>query len=58
MTPKERFLPRIIDSSRKIRIAKGAGVTVADVNVLLSRFEQMQQFAKIFKGGGRFPRLF
>lgn len=58
MTPKERMVPRILDGSRKVRIAKGAGVTVADVNVLLSRFEQMQQFAKIFKAGGRFPGLF
>lgn len=58
MTPKERMVPRILDASRKMRIAKGAGVNVADVNALLSRFEQMQQFAKMFKGGGRFPGLF
>lgn len=58
MTPKERLVPRILDSSRKARIAKGAGVTVAEVNSLLSRFEQMQQFVKMFKGKGRFPGLF
>lgn len=58
MTLKERIVPRILDGSRKMRIAKGAGVTVAEVNALLSRFEQMQQFAKMFKGGGRFPGLF
>lgn len=58
MTQKERLVPRILDASRKVRIAKGAGVSVAEVNALLSRFEQMQQFAKMFKGGGRFPGLF
>jgi signal recognition particle subunit SRP54 len=58
MTVKERIMPRILDGSRKLRIAKGAGVTVADVNILLSRFDQMQQFAKMFKSGGRFPGLF
>lgn len=58
MTPKERMVPRILDGSRKLRIAKGAGVTVADINALLTRFDQMQQFFKMFKGAGRFPRLF
>lgn len=54
MTPKERLYPRILDGSRKKRIAKGAGVTPADVNALLQRFEQSQQFAKLFKRFGRF----
>lgn len=58
MTAKERILPRILDGSRKVRIAKGAGVQVADINQLLARFEEMQQFAKLFKGSGRFPRPF
>lgn len=58
MTAKERVLPRILDGSRKQRIAKGAGVQVADINQLLARFEEMQQFAKLFKGSGRFPRPF
>lgn len=58
MTSKERIYPRLLDASRKQRIAKGAGVTVADVNGLLTRFEQTQQFAKMFKGSGRFPKLF
>lgn len=58
MTQKERMQPRILDGSRKLRIAKGAGVLVADVNILLARFEQTQQFVKMFKGSGRFPRLF
>ena len=58
MTPKERIHPRILDASRKMRIAKGAGVQPSDINQLLARFEEMQQFAKLIKGSGRFPRLF
>jgi len=58
MTPKERTSPRLLDASRKQRIAQGAGVQVADINALLSRFEQTQQFVKMFKGSGRFPGLF
>lgn len=58
MTSKERLNHRMLDNSRKVRIAKGAGVQVADINQLIARFEQTLQFAKIFKGSGRFPRLF
>ena len=53
MTRKERFYPKILNGSRKERIAKGAGVAVSDVNSLLKRFEQSQQFAKLFKRFGR-----
>lgn len=49
MTYKERVYPKVLDNSRKKRIASGSGVTVADVNVLLERFEQNQQFVKMFK---------
>jgi signal recognition particle subunit SRP54 len=58
MSKKERMLPRILDASRKQRIASGAGVQVSDINSLLSRFETTQQYVKLFKGSGRFPRLF
>ncbi len=58
MTRKERVSPRILDSSRKHRIARGAGVTVADINILLDRFEQSQQFVKLFKKFGRFNNFF
>ena len=54
MTPKERFYPKVLDGSRKKRIAKGAGVAVEDVNTLLQRFEQSKQYAKLFKKFGRF----
>ena len=55
MTLKERLYPKILDSSRKQRIAKGSGSTVVHVNQLLERFEQSQQFAKLFKKLGRVP---
>lgn len=54
MTLKERYYPKLLDGSRKQRIAKGAGVKVEDVNILLQRFEQSQQYAKLFKKHGRF----
>jgi signal recognition particle subunit SRP54 len=49
MTKKERFMPDILDGSRKKRIAQGAGVEVTTVNVLLQRFEQSKQFVKLLK---------
>ncbi len=55
MTPKERFNYKLLDGSRKGRIAKGAGVAVSEVNSLLKRFEQMQQYAKLFKRMSKFP---
>jgi signal recognition particle subunit SRP54 len=54
MTPKERSNPDIINGSRRLRIAKGSGRTVQEVNQLLTQFKQMQKFMKIAgKGGGR-----
>ncbi|NBV40673.1 signal recognition particle protein [bacterium] len=49
MTRKERLVPQILDGSRKQRVAKGAGVSVQDVNILLERFEQSKHFVKLFK---------
>jgi signal recognition particle subunit SRP54 len=54
MTPKERADHRLLNGSRKQRIAKGAGVPVSDVNLLIARFEQMQHFVKLFKKSGKF----
>jgi len=53
MTPKERLQPKILDTSRKNRIARGSGVTISDVNSLLNKFEQSQQFVKLFRRMGR-----
>ncbi|MCL4360934.1 signal recognition particle protein Srp54 [Candidatus Dependentiae bacterium] len=52
MTPKERLNPGILNNSRKQRVANGAGLKVVDVDFLLKRFEQTQQFAKIFSRMG------
>jgi len=49
MTRKERLAPHILDGSRKMRVAKGSGVLVQDVNLLLERFEQSKRFVKLFK---------
>lgn len=46
MTPEERRNPRIINSSRKKRIAKGSGTTVQEINALLRQFRQMQDLMK------------
>ena len=46
MTPEERRSPRIINSSRKKRIARGSGTTVREVNALLKQFRQMQRMIK------------
>ena len=50
MTPKERSKPDILSSSRKRRIALGAGSTIQEVNRLLKKFKQMQKMMK--KVGG------
>lgn len=53
MTKKERSSPRIIDGSRRKRIAKGAAVKVQDVNSLLTRFEEMKKVMKQLGGADR-----
>ncbi len=50
MTPQERRNPDIIKADRKIRIAKGCGQKVEDVNRLLKQFEQMKTMMKQMKG--------
>ena len=52
MTPQERTRPEIIKASRKRRIAAGAGVSVQEVNRLLSQFEQTQKMMKMVSKGG------
>src|SRR5947207_1441006 len=46
MTPAERAEPAILNGSRRLRIAKGAGRSVQEVNRLLERFQQMKQLLK------------
>lgn len=52
MTPYERRFPDVLKAARKQRIAKGAGVSVNDVNRLLKQYEQMAQVMKKFKKMG------
>jgi signal recognition particle subunit SRP54 len=51
MTPYERKHPDILKASRKIRIAKGSGLEVSDVNRLLKQYEQMKVIMKQIKNG-------
>ena len=54
MTPAERRNPKIIDASRRRRIARGCGLEVQDVNRLIKQFREMQRMMKTLqKTGGR-----
>ncbi len=50
MTPKERTNPEIINQSRKMRIAKGSGTNIQEVNRLLKQFDQMRKMMKMVTG--------
>jgi len=50
MTRKERQNPQILNGSRRLRIAKGSGTKVSEVNQLLKQFQQMRKMMKMFKG--------
>jgi len=50
MTPEERRSPEIINGSRRVRIAKGSGTTVPDVNRLVKQFSEMQRMMKQMGG--------
>jgi signal recognition particle subunit SRP54 len=52
MTPSERREPKILNGSRRLRIAKGSGMTVTDVNSLVNRFEQAAKMMKTVAKGG------
>ena len=54
MTPKERLKPKIIKASRKRRIAKGCGRSVADINRLLRRYKKSKKMLKQI--GGKFGK--
>ena len=57
MTPAERKRSKIIDGSRRARIAKGAGVQVSEVNNLLTRFVDAQKMMKQMSKGGGVPGM-
>jgi signal recognition particle subunit SRP54 len=54
MTPQERKSPQILNAKRRMRIAKGSGVAVAELNTMLNRFGQMQQMMKKM---GKFQKM-
>jgi len=59
MTPEEREQPELVinSMSRRVRIARGSGVSVKDVNELCKQFEQMRKIVRQFKKAGFFGRL-
>src|SRR5260221_6529352 len=54
MTPQERHNPHILNAKRRQRIAKGSGVSVAELNTMLNKFSQMQQMIKKM---GKFQKM-
>lgn len=54
MTPEERRNPKILNASRRLRIAKGSGTTVTDVNRLIKQFNEMKKMMKQLKHGKGF----
>jgi signal recognition particle subunit SRP54 len=57
MTPQERKNPKILNGSRRARIAGGAGVTVGEVNNLVVRFLEGQKMMRQMLGGGGVPGM-
>jgi signal recognition particle subunit SRP54 len=57
MTPAERVTPKIINASRRVRIANGSGVSVTDVNQLLERFGQAQKMMGQMAGSMGLPGM-
>jgi signal recognition particle subunit SRP54 len=52
MTPTERRTPKLLNGSRRLRIARGSGTTVTEVNALVNRFEQAAKMMKTVAKGG------
>jgi signal recognition particle subunit SRP54 len=50
MTPAERRTPGLLDRSRKLRVARGSGTTVQDLNQLLKQYLGMKKMLKGVKG--------
>jgi signal recognition particle subunit SRP54 len=57
MTPQERADPKIINASRRLRIANGSGVTVSEVNQLVDRFFEARKMMSSMLGGMGIPGL-
>ena len=52
MTPKERTNPEVLNQSRKLRIAKGSGTSIQEVNRLVKQFDQTRKMMKMVTGSG------
>ncbi len=57
MTPGERANPKMIDGSRRARIAKGSGRTVSEINTLVDRFFEARKMMMSMAGGGGMPGM-
>jgi len=57
MTPQERRDPKLINGSRRLRIAKGSGVPVTEVNQLVDRFFEARKMMKVMAGGMGLPGM-
>lgn len=59
MTPEERNNPKVINGSRRRRIAKGSGTEVSEVNKLIKQFDETRKLMKMMSGGGgkKFSRM-
>ncbi len=57
MTPLERHDPKVLNGSRRARIAKGSGRQVSEVNNLVDRFTQAQKVMKQMRNGGGLPNI-
>jgi signal recognition particle subunit SRP54 len=57
MTPEERANPKMIDGSRRTRIARGSGRSVSDVNQLVDRFFEARKMMMSMAGGAAMPGM-
>lgn len=57
MTPQERQDPKVLNGSRRARIARGSGTSVSDVNGLIDRFGQAQKMMRQMGKGGGMPGM-
>jgi signal recognition particle subunit SRP54 len=57
MTPQERRDPKVLNGSRRVRIAKGSGTSVPEVNQLVDRFGEAAKMMKQMAGGGGMPGM-
>jgi signal recognition particle subunit SRP54 len=57
MTPEERRKPEIINQSRKLRIAKGSGTSIQEVNRVIRMYEDMKKLAKLMTNKGAMAQI-